>query len=53
MVQLIAALFALALWLTAAHAPCPSWVVREPRTASMSAVDRQQAVTALAVMIHE
>jgi hypothetical protein len=30
----------------------PSVVVREPRTAPMSAEDRQQAVTALAAMIH-
>ena|SRR6266536_3830096 len=31
----------------------PSVVVREPRTAPMSAEDRQQAVTALAAMIYE
>jgi hypothetical protein len=30
-----------------------SVVVREPRTAPMSAEDRQRAVTALAAMIHE
>ena len=28
-------------------------VVQEPRTAPLSVEDRQQAVTALAVMIHE
>jgi hypothetical protein len=31
----------------------PIVVVRDPRTAPMSADDRQQAITALAVMIHE
>jgi hypothetical protein len=31
----------------------PSVVVREPRTAPLSAEDRQQAVTALVAMIHE